>query len=235
LAAETQGDEIARLFVLADENKFALCALVGHTKESQSLDLNFDPDTRVVFSVEGSRTPIHLTGYYNLIDDEIPEGLEGDFEGEEPQFQSFASDSDEEGNGLDHSTTSKLLKQLADEDSEDDEDFEADQDELNDSKDYHLDLSQLEEEEERSDSDDEINDDELRARVAQLNQQQAKKQEKQKQVKKEKQPKQPKQPKQEQEQQSKKRKHEEVSSPQKKKQKTQKSPQQHKGKKGKKK
>ena len=71
-----------------------MCALVGQSRESQPLDLNFDPDTEVYFSIEGSRTAVHITGYYNMIDDEIPSDFEDGEVGDQAQFL-FNQDSDD--------------------------------------------------------------------------------------------------------------------------------------------
>lgn len=211
MASETPEGEIARLIVHADETKFALCALVGQSRESQPLDLNFDPDTEVAFSVEGSRTAVHITGYYNMVDDEIPSDLEdGEVGDEQAQFV-FQDSDDEEDQKVDSKTAHYLLDQLADEDSDDDEEFEPNHDELNDSKDYHLNESQLDSED--SDNDEDVTNEQLLKQIEVIKRQQVQKQQQPK--------KQQKQP----QQQQKKRKHEEVSSPPQKKQKTEASPQ----------
>jgi hypothetical protein len=204
-AEETAAGEVARLFVQVDDKKFAFCTLVGQTNESATLDLNFDAGTKVSFMVEGAETTVHLTGYYSILEDEIDEN-ELLSDEEEPQINVYGSDDDGEEtmntSSLSESSTSKLLStyaNLPEDDSEDDE-FEPNQDDLNDSKDYKLDLSYLEQEDGSSDdsddSDDDISEEQLRATIAEIQKQQAKKEQQQQQQ-------------QQQQKQGKKRKHEE--------------------------
>ncbi|KAL0478174.1 histone deacetylase HDT [Acrasis kona] len=170
-ASEVPAGEIARLFIHADDKKYAVCTLVGQTKEFANLDLNLDPETEFQFSVEGTKTAVHLTGYYNIMDEEIDsEDIEVGEE-VEPEFNSYESDSDEELNGaapeidLSKKTSEELLNILAAQDDEDDDDY-LNQSNQQDSEDDDI-------EEEYSDDENEpFNDEDLKAQIAAIQAQQ---------------------------------------------------------------
>lgn len=160
LATEGQDGEVTRIFAVIEEDgsddeedvntsvqkerrEFAIATLVGKSKESQNLELNFSEiDGDVCFKAVGGRTHVHLTGYFNQVSTE--DEMFGEFDSEEeeelngklpPNFVQYESDEDDEdfkvnASALDDNNDSGYFIQGgSDEESEDEEDeAEADQD-----------------------------------------------------------------------------------------------------------
>jgi hypothetical protein len=80
-----------------DQHTYVLCTLnAGHTDQCP-LDLNFSAGREVVFSTTGAPVPVHITGYFEAIEDEeFMSDEEGMMFGEEGEESEMDEESEEE-------------------------------------------------------------------------------------------------------------------------------------------
>lgn len=150
-ASDDESDEV-NTSVQRDRKEFAIATLVGKSKESQNLELNFSEiDGDVCFKAVGGKTNVHLTGYYTQVaseddlfgadedDDhefgEIPSDEDDEIDGElPPNFTSYETDSDDEDfkvneSALDENNDSGYVIQgESDEEDEDEAEEDAEED-----------------------------------------------------------------------------------------------------------
>jgi len=162
LAKEGKDGEVVRIFAIIEDEEsdseedtknkeestakkvkreFAIATLVGKSKESQNLELNFSEiDGDVYFKAVGGQTTVHLTGYYNQVasEEDMFEDYDSDEEnGLPPKFAYYDSDEDKVANG----------------DESSDEEFKVNESDLNESNDSgHFISGSDDEEEEEGDT-----------------------------------------------------------------------------------
>lgn len=101
-----------------DNKKFCIGVLVGGKKESLHLDLNFQGEA-VTFFVEGGNVPVHVTGYYNVLEFDDEDGEFDEDGDEEAYLRALQAGSDDEDGSDDENSGVKIEELGQDDDSED--------------------------------------------------------------------------------------------------------------------